>query len=69
MIAKQSKVTGPAIHPNCEVLQAGDKTPEPITAVMIWATQLHKVPDCVDHKRHWIQDWIESKFNRTSGWS
>ena len=52
MIAKQSKETGPAIHPKCEVLQARDKTPAPITAVMICATQLHKVPDCVAHKRH-----------------
>ncbi|CAK7323836.1 unnamed protein product [Dovyalis caffra] len=35
IIAKQSKEIGPAIHPSCVVLQAKDRTPEPITLVII----------------------------------
>ena len=35
IIAKQRNATGPPIHPNWEVLHARERTPEPITAVMI----------------------------------
>ena len=34
-VPQKSKQTGPAIHPNWEVLQAKDRTPAPIMAVMI----------------------------------
>ena len=54
-IAQKSKQTGPAIHPNWEVLQARDRTPAPIMAVMIWATALHKVPGIIGGRTK-IQD-------------
>lgn len=36
---------GPAIQPNCAMLHARDKTPAPITAVIIWAVHVHAVPN------------------------
>lgn len=35
---------GPAIHPNWAVLHANDRTPAPMTPVMIWAMHVHIVP-------------------------
>lgn len=42
--AKKNKAIGAAIHPNCAVLQARERTPAPITAEIICATALHTVP-------------------------
>lgn len=42
--AKQSIAKGPAIQPSCAMLHARESTPDPMTAVIIWATQVHKVP-------------------------
>lgn len=35
---------GPATHPSWATAQARERTPEPITAVMIWALAVHTVP-------------------------
>lgn len=35
---------GPAIQPNWATLHARERTPEPITAVIIWATAVQEVP-------------------------
>ncbi|URE02591.1 hypothetical protein MUK42_19783 [Musa troglodytarum] len=39
-MAKQSMDTGPAIQPSWAVLHASESTPEPMTAVMMCATQV-----------------------------
>lgn len=38
------RATGPAIQPNWAVAHAKDNTPEPITAVIIWALVVNTVP-------------------------
>lgn len=56
--AKQSMVIGPAIHPNCAVHQARDRTPAPITAEMMCATAVHKVPGRKIHVDYCFLDLI-----------
>ena len=36
---------GPAIQPSWAMAQAKDSTPDPITAVIMWALAVQKVPD------------------------
>lgn len=52
-MAKQSMDTGPAIQPSWAVLHARESTPEPMTAVMMCATQVHIVPDPV------VSPWLD----------
>ena len=44
MPAKAIMSNGPAIHPSWATLHARDKTPAPITPVIIYAIEVHKVP-------------------------
>ena len=45
MTTENSNITiGPAIHPSCAVAHANDSTPEPITAVIMWALAVHTLP-------------------------
>lgn len=46
-MAKQSIETGPPSQPNCATLHARDNTPDPITAVIIWAMHVQIVPGWV----------------------
>jgi len=50
-MAKQSMETGPAIQPSCAVLHARESTPDPITAVIMWAIQVHRVPGLAQRLR------------------
>lgn len=43
-MAKRNKVRGPAIHPSCAMAHPSERTPDPITAVMICALAVHTVP-------------------------
>lgn len=54
MRAKTSMTEGPAIHPNWATLQARDKTPAPITAVIICAVAVHNVPvHSIQNEKDW----------------
>ena len=44
MPAKAIMSNGPAIHPSWATLHARDKTPAPITPVIIYAIEVHTVP-------------------------
>jgi hypothetical protein len=44
MQEKAMRTAGPATQPNCAIAHAKDSTPEPITAVMIWALAVSHVP-------------------------
>lgn len=45
MIPAKARIDkGPAIQPSCAMLHARDRTPEPMTAVIIWAMQVQIVP-------------------------
>ena len=44
MPAKTIMSNGPAIHPSWATLHARDKTPAPITPVIIYAIEVHMVP-------------------------
>jgi hypothetical protein len=35
---------GPAAHPSCAIAHASDRTPDPMTAVMMCALAVHTVP-------------------------
>ena len=36
---------GPAIHPSWAIAHANERTPEPITAVIMWALAVQTVPN------------------------
>lgn len=44
MKEKAKRTAGPATQPICAIAHASDNTPEPITAVMIWALAVIHVP-------------------------
>jgi len=44
MKEKAMRTAGPATQPNCAIAQAKDNTPDPITAVMMWALAVNHVP-------------------------
>lgn len=44
MKEKATRTAGPATHPNWDMAQASESTPDPITAVMICALAVTKVP-------------------------
>jgi len=39
-----TRTSGPTTHPNCAIAHARDSTPDPITAVIIWALAVIHVP-------------------------
>lgn len=45
--ANRRRVNGPATHPSCATLQDRDRTPDPITAVIICATAVHTFPSSI----------------------
>jgi hypothetical protein len=52
MAAKSSRITGPATQPSWAIAHANERTPEPITAVMMCAAAVHTVPAsaCIENK-------------------
>jgi hypothetical protein len=44
MAEKASSTTGPITHPSCAIAHASDSTPDPITAVMMCALAVTRVP-------------------------
>lgn len=44
-MAKSIRTVGPAIHPSCAMAHARERTPDPITAVIMWAVAVQKVPE------------------------
>uniref|UniRef100_A0A0A9EN41 Uncharacterized protein n=1 Tax=Arundo donax TaxID=35708 RepID=A0A0A9EN41_ARUDO len=44
MTEKATSTTGPITQPSCAIAQASDRTPEPITAVMMCALAVTSVP-------------------------
>ena len=45
MKEKAMRTAGPATQPSCAIAHAKDNTPDPITAVMIWALAVTHVPN------------------------
>lgn len=44
MLANVKRVATPIAHPSCAKLHASESTPAPITAVIMRALAVHKVP-------------------------
>lgn len=43
-MAKRARTVGPATQPSCAIAHANDRTPDPITAVIICDVEVQKVP-------------------------